>query len=368
MGRPRLCRWCLLLCAISIGTGRAAAQSVSAAATFERYSFDAADVLDIESLTLLSVPFGATYDAGRGITFRLSGAYARASLMHENGDESTVSGPGDTELSARIATAGGGAAVTAILLLPTGHESLTYEEMFVAGAIAADLLPFAVRDFGTGGGAGASVALARPFGAFAAGVSVGYVVARNYEPLSEQAFEYGPGDQLHIRAAIDRTIGRSAKIALRADWQMYGDDTGDGTNVFQPGDRLQLIGSYDFALGRSNAIAYIGWLKRDEGEYVAPSDFLAKQRLLFAGGGVRVPLGGSVLVPSIDLRSIESDGQDRSGYTLGFGASLESRLGSALIMPEARLRLGSAESSAGSDTGFMGVNVGLTIRFGTATR
>jgi hypothetical protein len=240
--------------------------------------------------------------------------------------------------------------------------------MFVAGAIAADLLPFAVRDFGTGGGAGASVALARPFGAFAAGVSVGYVVAREYEPLSEQSFEYGPGDQLHVRAAIDRTIGRSAKIAVRADWRMYGDDTGDGANVFQPGDRLQLVGSYDFAVGRSSAIAYVGWLDRGEGEYVAPPDILAEQRLVFAGGGVRIPLGGSVLVPSVDFRSIESDGQDRRGYMLGFGASLEGRVGSAQVVPDARLRFGNAESGAGGETGFTGVNMGLTIRFGSARR
>lgn len=359
---------CALAIALSMGSTRADAQVAGAGVSYERYGFDAADVLDIESLTLLSVPFGVSYGAGRGITFGLSGVYARGTLVSANGEEATVSGLGDTELTARVATAGGGAAITAIVLLPTGHESLTYEEMFVAGAIAADLLPFAIRDFGTGGGAGASVALARPFGAFSAGVSVGYVVARDYEPLSEQSFEYGPGDQLHVRAAIDRTIGRSAKLAFRADWRMYDDDTGDGANVFQPGDRLQLVGTYDFALGQSTAITYVGWLNREEGAYVAPPDILAEQRLVFAGAGIRVPLGGTVLVPSVDFRSIESDGQDRRGYVLGFGASLEGRLGGALVVPEAMLRIGNAESGAGGETGFTGVNVGLSIRFGNTRR
>lgn len=361
-------RWVFLAALAVVAPVSAAAQTTSAGVTFDRYAFATPAALDIESLALLSVRFGASVTAGRGFVFGLNGALADASLVREDGTEATVSGLTDTEVSARYTTAGGGAALTALVLLPTGGESLAYDEMFVAGAIAADVLPFAVRDFGTGGGAGASVALARPFGAFAAGVSVGYVVAREYEPLSAEAFEYRPGDQLHVRMAVDRTIGRSAKVALRADWLRYGDDEGNGANVFQPGDRLQVIGSYDFAVGRSSAIAYAGWLRRGEGEYVAPPDILSAQDLLLAGGGMRLSLGSTVLVPSIDVRVLESDGADRRGYTLGLGAAVEGRVGAMAVQPDVRVRLGRVEVRDGEETGFTGVNVGLTIRFGEGVR
>lgn len=344
------------------------AQTLSAGATWERYGFGTPAALDIESLTLFSAPFAATLNAGGGVVFRLNGGVARATLSREDGSEATISGLTDTELSAQFLTAGGRLALTAIALLPTGTESLSFEELFVAGAIASDLLPFAVREWGTGGAAGGSLALAQPIGSFATGVSVAYVVAREYDPLTSEEFAYRPGNQLHVRAAIDRVIGRSAKLAFRADWRNFGEDEGDGAGIFQTGDRLQLTGSYDFAIGRSSAITWLGWLSRGEGEYVSPPDVLPSQKLLFAGAGVRTGIGGSVLVPTVELRVLSSDGADRKGHTIGLGTSLETSLSGVSIAPEARFRFGRVRTRDDTESGFTGLYAGMTIRFGGTAR
>lgn len=358
----------LALCAAAaLIPGLAWAQTVSAGGSFERYSFNDPAALDIESLSLFSAPFGVTLTRGRFV-LALSGAAARASLVAPGGSETTVSGLTDTQLSARVDVAGGRAVLTGIALLPTGNESLTFDETFVAGAIAADVLPFATRSWGTGGGAGAGLALAQPFGAFAAGLSIGYVMAREYQPLAGDAFTYRPGNQLHVRAAVDRTIGRTAKLSVRADWRTYGADEGDGRNVFQTGDRLQVVGSYDFAVGRSSAIAYAGWLKRLEGEYVPPPDILVSQELVYAGAGSRTPLGRAVLVPSIELRVLDARGSDRHGYTAGVGASIELPVGSTIVVPDARFRFGRAYATDGAGTGLTGVELGVAMRFGSLVR
>lgn len=340
------------------------AQTVTAGAMYERYSFGTPETLDIETLTLFSAPFGAVWQAGRSVAFRLAGAAARGSLIRANGEEGTIAGLTDAELSARVELAGGRAAFTGIVLLPTGSESLTYEEVFVAGAIAADLLPFGIRDWGTGGGAGASLALATPLGSWAAGASVGYVVAREYEPLSEESFEYRPGNQLHVRAALDRVIGRSAKFAVSGDWRRYGEDRGNGNNIFQTGDRFRITGSLNFAVGRGSAVTYAGWLSREEGEYTPPPDIMPSQDLFFAGAGLRSGLAGAVLTPSLDLRVFDSGGADRSGYVLGIGTAVELNLAGSLVVPNARFRFGNVESEGGDDTGLSGFMAGLSIRFG----
>jgi len=330
----------------------------------ERYTFKQPEAVDIRTLTLWTIPFGAEIAAGSRVLFTLNGSYARAVLGRPDGTEATLDGLTDSEISARVATSDGAASVTGIVQLPTGSSRLSGDGLFAAGAIAADLLPFRITNWGTGGGAGMAVAVARPLGAFVVGASVGYVVARSFEPLDAQAFEYRPGNQFQVQAAIDRTIGRSAKAAFKVGWQRYGTDQGDGQNLFQTGDRLRLVGSLDFAIGQSKAIAYAGWLKRGEGEFSEATDLLPAQRLGYGGFGFRKSIGSVVLQPSLDVRVLDTDGADRHGYTAGLGAALELPLAGTVFAPGVRGRLGRIEAQDGAESTFNGVEMGLAVRFG----
>lgn len=367
--RRRMVRlWVTVVVLIPFG-GRVSAQagsSVAAGVGFERYSFGTPEAIDIESLTLLTVPFGGRFELGRRVSVGLTGAWARASLVNSDGEETEYSGLTDTEASVVVQLAPGWASLTAVALLPTGSKSMTFEEMIVAGAVAADQLPFRITHWGTGGGAGMSLAVTRPIGSFAAGLSVGYVVARTFEPLAGDAFEYRPGNQLQVVAAVDRLIGESAKAAVRAKYQRFAADEGDGRNLFQSGDRLTVTGSLDFAVGRSTAIVYAGWYDRDTAELFEPPEILASQTMVYGGAGLRTSLGSAVLQPSVDFRAVDTEAGP--GYTVGVGASLEAPAGTSTLIPSARLRFGSAESVDGVKTRFTGLDAGFSIRLGARER
>lgn len=366
----RNCTYRLLAVALALflaGDGIEAQVNSSAAAGigFERYSFDTPEAIDIESLSLLTVPFGTRIELGRRVTLGITGAWARSVLVHADGEEVELAGPTDTEASLSFSLIPGSAVLTAVALLPTGSSSMTFEEMIVAGAIAADQLPFRITSWGLGGGAGMSLAVTRPIGDFAAGFSLGYVVGRTFEPLEGNTFEYRPGNQFQAAAAIDRLIGTTAKLALQVKYQHYDADEGDGRNLFQTGDRISAVGSLDFAVGQSSALVYAGWLDRDTSELLEPPELLPAQTLFYSGAGLRTALGSTILQPSVDLRIVDSDAQP--GYTVGVGASLEAPAGGSVLIPSARFRFGSVESIDGAESAFTGLDLGLSVRFG-ATR
>jgi hypothetical protein len=340
--------------------------SVAAGLGFERYSFATADAVDIESLTLLTAPFGTRLALGRRVTFGITGAWARASLVNSDGEESEFTGLTDTEASLVFDVVPGSASLTAVALLPTGSSSMTFEEMIVTGAIAADQLPFRITHWGTGGGAGMSLAVTRPLGAFSAGFSVGYVVGRTFEPLEGDAFEYRPGNQFQAAAALDRLIGQSAKLALLLKYQNYDVDKGDGRNLFQTGDRFSAVGSLDFAIGPASSIVYAGWLKRETAELLDPREIVPAEEMIYAGAGFRTAVGSAVLQPSVDFRKVDS--RVGPGHTLGVGAQLEARAGGSLLVPSARLRFGRVESVDGVESRFTGFDLGFSVRLGASER
>jgi hypothetical protein len=354
-----------LACALLANTGIAAQSSpaLSAGVTWQRFQFSSPAAVDIDALSLLTVPLAGEVSLGR-VLLRVTGAWAGASLTRADGSESTVSGLTDTEISANVEIVPGTMTLAAIAALPTGVRTLTFDEMFVAGAIAADLLPFAITNWGSGGGAGAALSITRPLGSYAAGVQAGWTVARSYTPLTDDAFEYRPGNQFHVRAALDRVIGRSAKVAVQAGWQHFGADRGDDRNLFQAGDRFQLVGTLNFALRSASALVYAGWLDRGEGEFAEPIELLPAQQLVYGGAALRLLAGRIAILPAVDMRLLDSEGTDRTGWVLGAGSSLELTGLAAAWTPSVRARIGNIEARSGATSRFAGIELGLTARIG----
>ena len=336
-----------------------------AGAAFERYDFSDAELAGIESLSLLSFPFVGRADLTPRLRLDLNGAYAIGTLSRPGEEESSVSGPTDTELRLSYAFGADRVVVSLVALLPTGLATLSTEEADVAGAVAADVLPFRISNWGTGGGLGASTAFAVPVGAFAVGLSLGYVVTREYEPRDADPFTYRPGDQLHVRAAIDRSFGAAGKASLQLVYQHYQNDELDGANLYQSGDRLQATGSYAFAAGpRAAGIVYLGYLRRSEGEFSGITRIVPAQDLVFTGGGFRVPFGSILLAPSLDLRLVSRADGAEEGYTAAFGVAAEMAAGSVLLVPSLRGRVGNVVLSEGVESGFTGFDIGFGVRFG----
>jgi hypothetical protein len=336
-----------------------------AAAVWETYRFSDADRINIETLTLMSTPFAASAALSRRVELVLSGAWARGELARADGSEAELSGLTDTEV--RLVTTLGRDAITltAVALLPTGTSELSVAEADVAGMIAADVLPFRISNWGSGGGFGASAAVARPVGDWAMGLSVGYVVGSEFEPSAEQDLSYRPGDQLHVRAAIDRTFGTSGKLALSLSWQKFGEDQADDANLFQAGDRWQAQSSYAFTAGpRGSGIVYAGYLHRSKSEFLVQQLIRPAERLAYGGVGARLPAAGMIFQPALDFRVHGGDEGAGEGYTVGLGGSAEMPMGSAVLVPTLRGRIGSVEVASGRDSGFTGAELAVAVRFG----
>lgn len=337
-----------------------------AGATFESYFFASPDDVDLDRVALLTVPLAVDVRLVRNVDLRVSSAFAQGTLTRANGDESTLSGVTDTEARLTVGFRNDMLRLSAVGLLPTGVAELTPEEMDVAGVVAADLLPFAISNWGTGGGVGLSVAAAVPLSERTAfGFSAGYVLAREFEPVAETSFAYRPGSQLHVRAAIDQSVGSSGKASLQLVLQRFGTDEAGGSNIYQAGNRMQAVGSYAFAAGTSaSGIAYAGYLRRSTGEYTTVAIVTPAQDLIYGGVGFRLPVGSVVLLPTVDGRVLgNEDGVDQ-GYTMSAGVGAEIPLGAARLVPQLRGRYGSLTVRSGQESGFTGVDIGVSLRAG----
>jgi hypothetical protein len=346
------------------GTAQLADTRAAAGVRLEAYSFGDPEKVDLERVVLVTVPLTVIVPLTRQLELGVNGAYARGEVRRGDGSEAALSGPIDTEVRLTAALAQDRLRLGIVALLPTGRSELTAEELDVAGVIAADLLPFAISNWGTGGGIGVNAAAAVPVGFnMAVGVSGGYVVTREFEPRSDASFAYRPGNQLHVRAALDRSFGSAGKASLQLIYQQFSQDRSGDANLYQAGDRLQAVASYAFAAGATaSGVVYGGYLRRQQGRYAEVVLLTPAQDLIYGGAAVRVPLGGFVLLPTVDVRVLGNEAGLEQGYTLSAGAGAELPLGRLLLAPLARARFGSLTIREGLDSGFTGFELGFTAR------
>lgn len=366
--RAAACTAALLLGLAAPRHARAQVQAhgVGAAAGLEHYSFSDDAAAGIRSLSLFTAPFAARA-AFAPVTLEVAGAFARGTLTRPDGSDATISGLTDTSLRLSVPVARDRLTLSGALVLPTGRTRQTLEEAEVAGAIAADLLPFRVSNWGTGGGVDVSAALALPVSGFGVGLRLGYALAREFEPLEDRDFTYQPGDQLYARLALDRTIGYAGKASVHFTYQRFQDDALGGRNLFRAGDRVQLMGSYAFAVGGgSSGVAYAGVMHRSRGTYLGSTAEAPAQDLILAGGGIRIPTMHALLLPGADLRVFRSADGVGQGYVIGIGGSAEVPLGTGglLLVPTVRGRFGNLLVREGSESGFTGIEIGAGLRWG----
>ena len=349
---------------VSSAGAQLSSPTVGAGVLMESYSFSSPDKVDLKTVSLLSVPLSARVFLTPKIEFGVTGAYASGKLTRVGGSETTISGPTDTEIRVTYGSVDDRVRISAAAMAPTGKEQLTAQEMDASGVIAADLLPFAISNWGSGGGLGVSAAFAVPMNEVTTvGISAGYVVARKYEPLSATTFAYRPGNQLQLRAAADRTLGSTAKASVEVTYLHFGQDQGDGTNLYQSGDRLQAAGSLAFAVGtQSTGIVYAGYLRRQEGQYTSIVRVTPAQDLIYGGVAFRRPAGAMVLVPSVDARLLGNASGVEQGRTISAGLALEIPNGRFDIVPRAQARFGNLTVRSGQESSFTGFEVGLGIR------
>ena len=356
--------WTATPAAAQIGGGPGGGQ-LGVGGWLETYSFADPERVGVESLTLFTTRFGAAATVSSRLRLEARGAFANGSLTLAGGTEATLSGLTDTEVRATVAVVPDALGLEVVGYLPTGEATLDAEEALVAGAVAADLLPLAVAQWGSAGALAVAVTGTRRLGRFGVGVTASYRLTGGYDPVTDSDFTYEPGDELRVRVAVDHPVGRSGKLSFAAGMRRFGEDVGDERNLFQTGDRLELTGTYSFPAGLRGAGAlYAALVMRDAGTFLLQDDVMPSQDLFLAGGVLRLPLGGHHVLPRVDARLFRPDDGAGQGWVAGVGASMEMDAGGATIVPNLGARLGRVEGATGEGSSMTGFAGGLTVRFG----
>lgn len=363
----------LVVTALPLAVSGVAAQSsgveLAPRVTLESYRFSEPTSAGIETLSLLTFDVKAYAALGR-VALDVYGAFARGMLTRPDGSDISVSGLTDTRLQLTVPVVRDIWTISAIGMVPTGNSELSEAEAEVAGAIAADLLPFRVSNWGSGGGFGFNSDLAGTMGEFGVGIGATYLVGREFELDAAGEFAYRPGNLLAVRAAIDRNVGRGGTLSLQLTLQHSSDDQGNGANFYRSGDRYQAVASYGFTAGtRASGLIYGGLLHRSTGVFLLDSTPAPAENLVMAGGAFRIRAGATLLQPIAEFRLLRRDDGQGQGYLAGAGASAEWRLATAVaVAPTVRARFGNVLLRAGQESGFTGLDVGMTIRFGSVAR
>ncbi len=369
----------LLLVALAFlappGTAQVPGFQATVGGGVETYRFSQSEAVGVRSITLTTLPFQGRVSLGPRVAVRMAGAHASGRLVRGDGTSHSLTGVTDTELRVEGRFGRDRATLSGIVQLPTGKSGYTPGEAEVAGIVAADVLPFRITDWGSGGGAGLHASATHAVARFAVGGALGYMVSREFDALEGGNFTYRPGNQLLLRVAADHSVGQAGKLALQLSAWRYGTDELGGANLYRAGDRYQALLSYAFAApGYSSAMIYGGFLRRGEGASLGSASLpptgndaaFASRTLFLAGARARVPAGGAVLIPTADLRVQRSGDGVGQGYTTTVGSSAEWPVGSALLLPTIRARFGRVISFQDARSGFSGIDIGLSARLGAS--
>jgi hypothetical protein len=333
-------------------------------AQFETYRFSDPDVVALRSISLVSVPLGLRIALPGNFRADVSTAFARGSLERPDGATTTLAGPTDTRM--RVGTDAlldGRLSLGSVLVLPTGKDRFSGEEATLAGILAADLLPFGISSWGSGGGIGAEAALSHATGGGTVVIGGSFLVPGEFEAMEGGEFRYRPGTVVQLQAGVDRDVGTASRVSLQAVVQRYGEDALEGQNLFRSGNRVLVLGSWAFPVGPgASSIVWGGVLHRSAGSFLETPDTRPSEALFYGGAGLRRGWGTRVLAPSVEVRLLRREGGEDQGVMAGVGTALEIPSGGVLFVASVRARFGEALVRQGASSGLTGVEVGLGLR------
>ena len=353
--------------------------TVASGVDYLGYSFDAG--LGADAAQLLLVPLAVRLPVSDAVTLDIFSAWAEGRVEQAN-TQLTRSGPVDTGVKLSFqATPWAVLAVSANL--PTGNATHTTEEAVVASILSTDLLAFRETSWGTGTAITTSVASATRAAGFGLGIAAAYAARSSFEPSDGVDLAYTPGNEVRVRAGVDRNFGNATLTAGATFVQYTEDQVAEGgaaaTNLFQAGNRLRFDASLAFRAGSGVWTIYGADLIRENGDLFV--DIIdgsgavvdqtavqtAKQNLIVAGVIGSVGLGGGfVFRPHVDVKiqsREETDGSTAgSGWMLAAGGDIPFRIFGGEFFPKARVYVGSIEGLTGANISTLGAEFKGTLR------
>ena len=358
---------CVMALAVSMVRDAAAQSPVSTGvgSYVETYNFSDAVAAGMKRVSLFTIPVSVDFQPARWAQVSIRSAFASGVVDRTDGTTRTLSGLTDTELSLTVPVVQDRFMIAASMMLPLGKSTYSQDEAQVAGVIAADLLPFSLTHWGSGGSLDLSTQAVGTTGALNVGARIGYQMGREFELLKQGTFSYRPGGQLYARIAADGDIGDS-RMAAQLTVYTFGDDQRNSQNLYRTGNRVQALVTYSMPAGRTGRLqTYVGALRREHGTFADGSLDTPAQTMLLVGGGLRQPFRYGVLIPLLDIRLVSSNDGLGQGYIgdAGITAELPVFGGSATLLPSLRARVGTLKVRAGVESGITGFALGAALRF-----
>jgi hypothetical protein len=330
----------------------------------EYYSVSFGTGAGIKSVHEFVAPLGFTLPISRRLSMDAGAYFVNAQRTNEGGASGTVSGLTDIVLRGAWQVRPDVAVFSVSVNLPTGKETLSADQLLVAGAVATDLIPFPVTSFGSGLSVTTGLAYAVPLGAWALGVSGSYRYNGSYQPLADTTADLKPGGEVRLRLGVDRLVGQG-RMTLGFTYSTFSRDE-FGADRLGAGRRYISQASWNLPLGNST-LGFYAWdvhrMNDAFGPDTLPTPKLTVNTVAFGlAAGLR--LGRDVLRPSVEVRHAwqGSSSMASAGTQVGFGARYQWTLGARLSMvPAVRLDLGSVPG-VGGNVSYTGVSAGLSVR------
>ncbi len=324
----------------------------------------------IKSVTEITVPFAAIWQASPRLSFDFGGRYATVSRTDETGGKATISGLTDTQVRGVYQIVRDVVVFTVAANLPTGKTKLTADQLPVASVIASDMIPFPVANFGSGFNVTTGLALAVPVAGWAIGVAGSYRANGSFTPFADTAASYKTGGEVRMRIGADRIVGQS-RISLGFTYSTFAEDEFASSPIFQSGKRYIGQASWSFPVGNTGFAVYAWDLYRSAGSLPLSASTTQKRNVLTVGGMAAIQMGRSVLRPQIEYRShaLGETQLGAAGKLFSVGARLQVPLGDRFaLFPAARYDVGNenALDISGNPTSttvsFNGWSAGVTLR------
>jgi hypothetical protein len=318
-----------------------------------------------ETISEFAIPIFVVVPVSTRLSFDVGTAYTWARVQPEGSSTdqtSTISGITDTQIRANLSLGTDFIVLTAGLNLPTGRETASQEEQLAAFRIGNDFLAFPISNMGTGFGATAGLAIARPIGEWNLGLGGSLRRTTAYEPFVDNTGaqpRFQPGNEYRARLGVDHAYG-TGRIAFGLTYSKFGDDD-IGGSIYNTGDRYVAQAGFNNTYGKANVLLDAWDLYRRSGtiftgERIGPENIAN----VLVGLGFRTM--GGVLEPTVEARRWTQ--QDLNATVLGtLGLRYTVDDGGYAVTPSVGYTLGRF-ASVGGDASLTGFHVALAVRLG----
>lgn len=318
-----------------------------------------------ETISEFAVPVFVVVPVSSILNFDVGTAYTWARVQpngSSTGQTSTISGITDTQIRANLSLGTDFVVLTAGINLPTGRETASQQEELAAFRIGSDFLAFPISNMGTGFGATAGIAVARPIGDWNIGFGGSLRRSSPYEPFVDNTGaqpRFQPGNEYRARIGVDHSYG-TGRVAFGVTYSTFGDDD-IGGSIYNTGDRYVTQAGFNNTFGRANVLLNAWDLCRRSGT-IFTGDRIGPENIANVLLGIGFQAPGGVIEPSIEARTWSQ--QDLSASILGtVGLRYSRQAGNYAITPSAGYTTGRFAAAAGNAT-MTGFRAALAIRLG----